>query len=528
MRGPASDPADREAGREGIDAWRARLAGPASLSAIGVASYVAIGLFTLARMPIVWLDEALYTQPAWSFVTGGTFGMTMFPGLQGLDQDNVVFGRIYLGAIALSFKLLGLGPFQARLPSFVAGLAVIYLTYLMGRRLWNARAGVFAAVALAVSPVFLIQTHDARPEMLLLAFFLAALYLAIRSDAELGFRGHLGAGVIAGLAADIHLNGVLVPFVLLAFVAIRGGSRQTSLRRGAAILAGTLLGWMWWGMVHILPDPALFLDQWSSGQSGVLPIQFLGTDLRTVLMAEPLRFLQATLRWWPLAWLMPLGAILGGVILLHHHRDRNVLGVLGAIVVMILLMALVVAHKAPTYAVLVWPFLALLAGRWLTVAAGRAASIGILATTSLASVFALSIVAASQWKGDYDRFVGELRRYIPAGAVVQGEPTYWFGLADHPYIADQYFSGGAPYAETVRQLGIEYIIADEYFFDTVLKVQRMVSEAEVQDFFARYADLVVEIKDPQYGQAAWGQSSEYRNSVYESSIYTTRIYRVRP
>jgi 4-amino-4-deoxy-L-arabinose transferase-like glycosyltransferase len=514
--------------RPEIGAWRSRPTGPAVLGAIAIATYVAIGLLTLARMPIVWLDEPWYTQPAWSFVTNGSFGMPMFAGLHGLDQDNVAFGRIYLGGIAVSFKLLGLGPFQARLPSFVAGLAVIYLTYLLGRRLWNARAGVFAAIALAVSPVFLMQTHDARPEILLLAFLLASLYLAVRSDAKLGIRGHIGAGVIAGLAADIHLNGLLVPFVLLVFVAVRTGHQPILMRRGAAILVGTLLGWMWWGMVHVLPNPALFVDQWSSGLSGVLPIQLLGADLRTVLMAEPLRFLQATLRWWPLAWLMPLGAILGGVILVRHHRDGNALGVLGGIAAMILFMALIVARKAPTYAVLVWPLGALLVGRWLTVAVGRAASIRILVATSLASVFALAVVGASQWQGNYDRFVGQLRNYIPAGATIQGEPTYWYGLADHPYIANQYFGRDAPYAETVRRLGIEYIIADGYFLDTILKVERTVSEAEVQDFLAHHADLVVELQDPQYGHAGWGASSEYQSSAYESAVHTTRIYRVRP
>jgi hypothetical protein len=126
--------------------------------------------------------------------------------------------------------------------------------------------------------------------------------------------------------------------------------------------------------------------------------------------------------------------MIGGVILLRHHRDRNVLGVLGGFAGMILLMALFVAHKAPTYAVLVWPFGALLVGRWLTVAVGRTAAIGTLATTSLASVLALSIVAASEWQGDYDQFVGGLRSHIPAGATIQGEPTYWFGLADYPYM----------------------------------------------------------------------------------------------
>src|SRR3990172_8003814 len=212
------------------------------MTSIVVAAYIAIGLISLARVPIVWLDEPLYTQPAWSLVTNGSLGMPMFSGLHGFDQDNVIFGRIHLGAVAASFKLLGLGPFQARLPSFLAGLAVIYLTYLLGRRLWNARAGVVAAIALAVSPVFVMQTHDARPEILLLAFFLAALYLAVRSDAELGIRGHVGAGAIAGLAADIHLNGLLVPFVLLAFVGLRTGPNRILLRSAAAIVAGTVLG----------------------------------------------------------------------------------------------------------------------------------------------------------------------------------------------------------------------------------------------------------------------------------------------
>ena len=498
------------------------------MTSIVVAAYIAIGLISLARVPIVWLDEPLYTQPAWSLVTNGSLGMPMFSGLHGFDQDNVIFGRIHLGAVAASFKLLGLGPFQARLPSFLAALAVIYLTYLLGRRLWNARAGVFAAIALAVSPVFVMQTHDARPEILLLAFLLAALYLAVRSDAESGLRGHFGAGLVAGLAADIHLNGLLVPFVLLAFVGLRTGPNRILLRSAAAIVAGTVLGWMWWGLVHVMVNPALFLDQWSTGPSGVLPIQLLGADLRTVLIAEPLRFLQATLRWWPLAWLMPLAAIIGGAILLRHHRDRNVLAVLGGIGTMILLMALVVAHKAPTYAVLVWPLLALLVGRWLSVATGKVVGGAILAATSLASVLALSIVAASQWEGDYDHFVGELRTSIPAGATIQGEPTYWFGLADHPYIADQYFSDDAPYAETVRRLGIEYIVVDEYFLDTVLKVQRLANESEVLDFLDRHAELVGEVRDPQYGKAAWGESSTYQNSVYEAGDHVTRIYRVRP
>lgn len=489
-----------------------------------MSAYVGAHLLTLGRMPIVGLDEPQYTEPAWSLASGGHLGTPMFAGLHELEYDNVLFGRIYVGAEALSFKLFGLGPFQARLPEFLAGLVVIVLTYQIGRRLWNDRAGVFAAVALAFSSIFVMQTHFARPEMLLLVFFAASIYLALQSDEGDGYRGLFLAGLVAGLAADVHLNGVLVPFAVLAFVAIRTGRRRILLSKATAGALGTALGWAWWIVAHVAPNPSRFLDQWSSGQAGALPIQLLGTDPRTVLMAEPLRFLQASLLWWPLAWLLPLGAILGGVILLRHHRDRGVLAVLGLIATVFFLMVLFVANKAPTYVVLVWPFAALLVGRWLSVGFGTAAGSGMLVASSMASVVALSTVAVSAWQSDYDRFVGELRTYLPVGATVEGDPTWWFGLADHPYIADLYPLRDAPYGESIRKLGVEYVIVDDYFLDTVLRVQMTAPEAEVQAFLAQHAELIGVLQDPQYGRAAWGANT----GAFVGQNATTRIYRVRP
>lgn len=494
----------------------------AAVAALG--AYVGLHLLTLGRMPMVGLDEPWYTQPAWSFANNGSFGSPMFAGLHGLEYDNVLFGRIYLAIEALSFKFLGLGPFQARLPSLLAGLVVIALTYQIGRTLWNDRAGAFAALGLAFTSIFVMQTHFARPEMLLVAFFVAAIYLALRSDETRGYRGLFFAGLVAGLAADVHLNGVLVPFAVLVFVAIRTGRRRILLARAGAGFLGTLLGWGWWIVAHIALNPSRFLEQWSTGGAGSLPIQILAADPWAVLMAEPLRFLQATLLWWPLAWMLPLGAILGSVILLRHHRDRNVLAVLGVIGTMIVLMVLFVANKAPTYVVLVWPFAALLVGRWLAVAVGRAPAAGLLVMASLASLVALSTVAVSSRHSDYDSFVAELRTYLPAGATVEGDPTWWYGLADHPYIADLYPLRDASYAESIRQLGVEYIIVDDYFLDTVLTVQRPVPEAEVQAFLALHADLIGVLQDPQYGRAAWGANT----GLFPGQNATTRIYRVRP
>ena len=491
------------------------------LAILGFGIYGVVSLLTLARVPIVWVDEPWYAQPAWSLATSGSFGNPMFPDLHGMAESNVAFGRIYLGGVGLILKLLGLGVFQARLLSLVAGLATIYLTFLLGRQLWDARAGAFSAIVLAISPIFVMQTHDARPEILLLAFLLASLNLAVRSDSGIGVRGVIVAGVLAGLAADVHLNGVLVPFVVFAALAARAGSTSTALLRGVALMAGCLIGWGWWMAIHILPDPALFFDQWSNVWSEQLPFQVLAIDPRMVLMAEPLRFLQASLFWWPLAWLTPLAAILSAVILLRHHRDRNVVAIVGGIAATIVFMALFVAHKAPTYAVLVWPLCALLVGRWLTMSPGRRLSAGMLTTAVLASVLALAVVAASAWNGDYGAFIGRLRQVLPEGATVQAPPTYWFGLADHPYVAVEDFAYAGPYAQAVRRLNVDYIIADEYFLETVLKVERIVSEEEVSDFLVKHADLVGEFNDPQYGGPGWELGG------WMGSAHTTLVYRAR-
>jgi 4-amino-4-deoxy-L-arabinose transferase-like glycosyltransferase len=475
-------------------------------------AYVLAGLLTLARVPLVWQDEPWYTQPAWSFATNGTFAEPMFPGLHGLDISNVAYGRIYEVSVATAFTLFGVGPLQARLISFLAGLVVIGFTYLIGRRLWNATAGAIAAVVLAVSPVFVFQTHDARPEILQLAFTVAALWALLRSEDGHRERWLFGAGLLSALAADVHVNGVIAPLTLGAFILVRGG-RPLLGRPLAAFVTGVFSGAMWWLAVHVLPDPRLFLDQWSHYWAPKPPLLGVTNELLTPFLGEVDRYARATLQWWDGAWLLPMVAILAVWIVRRHHPDLATTALVAAASVHVVAMGLIVPNKTAHYAVLVWPFLALFVGRWADVALGARVRTQIVLGVVAASLLALASTTIKVGSADYAGYIARLRAFIPESAIVQGEPTLWFGFADEGYVADHYFKAAGPYGLAVRRLGVTHILIDEFFAQRIVGVS--VDRAEVQQYLDDHATLIGVVHDRFYGSSdLWG-AGDYVTKIYE-------------
>lgn len=67
-----------------------------------------------------------------------------------------------------AYTVLGVGELAARLPSAMAAIGTCVCTYLMGRRLFGPRAGVWAGVALATSLMFAVAGRAATPDSLLI------------------------------------------------------------------------------------------------------------------------------------------------------------------------------------------------------------------------------------------------------------------------------------------------------------------------------------------------------------------------
>lgn len=184
-------------------------------------AYWVVSLSNLTVVPRVYEDEPWQASTGYKLATEGVFGSDMFAGFYNMDKRYYGYLPLHPILLAVSFRLFGLGLFQARFESVVLGLVALALTYALGRRLFRSDAvGVLAVFFLlcartaGVTPsqvsgvLFLDIPRIARYDMVVPVFGLAALHAFLSArprDAPWGFAS---CGALAGLAGLGHLYGV--------------------------------------------------------------------------------------------------------------------------------------------------------------------------------------------------------------------------------------------------------------------------------------------------------------------------------
>jgi len=134
-----------------------------------------------------------------------------------------------------------------------AGLASVWLTYLVGRRMHSPAVGLVAAAILALSPLHIDLSQLVRTDVQMTMFLLLSVYCALPL-AEDYRRGPLVASAaMAGLAGATKWPGMLILLVPLAFILSGPGSlRETAWRVLLSTLAATA--------TLLLVSPYLVLD----------------------------------------------------------------------------------------------------------------------------------------------------------------------------------------------------------------------------------------------------------------------------
>ncbi len=83
---------------------------------------------------------------------------------------------LFFWLLAASHQLIGSWRWSFLLPSLLSGLGTLWLTYDLGRRLWNHRAGLWAAIAVLSALQFVYQFKRAQIDPTLVLFTTLALY----------------------------------------------------------------------------------------------------------------------------------------------------------------------------------------------------------------------------------------------------------------------------------------------------------------------------------------------------------------
>jgi hypothetical protein len=154
---------------------------------------------------------------------------------------------LYTAVAKLGVMLAGNAPWVLRLPAFVVGVAIVPLTYAVGRRLYSPVAAlVGAALAAAATPLVLFSAN-ARGYSFVIAAYLGLLLVAdrIREAGGTARRWTAFALLAAGGAATIPIMlyplGAAAGWFALTVLVERGRAALRPLRQLAAALLGAAL-----------------------------------------------------------------------------------------------------------------------------------------------------------------------------------------------------------------------------------------------------------------------------------------------
>lgn len=174
--------------------------------------------------------------------------------------------------IALSFALLGVNTLALRLPSALLATGAVWLTYLIGKELFDRRAGLIAATLQAFCPALTYLVHGYlfgdHVDVALLFWVEASVYCLTRAMRTGAWGDVLLMGVVQGLAflSKSYLGFAVTGLALTAWLAPRLGlgRREGSHVRGVhllGMLAATLATVAPWSIYCLIHYPHEFLHQ---------------------------------------------------------------------------------------------------------------------------------------------------------------------------------------------------------------------------------------------------------------------------
>jgi len=299
-------------------------------------------------------DEARFPLLAQDILTRSDW---LFPTLNGAVYHNKPLLLAWLIALA-SWPLGYVTQFTAVIPSALAAFATALLIFGLGREMFGAAAGKYAALTAITTQGFFLHGRLPMPDMLMTVFITASLWMLWRM-ARGAPRAWLGFYVFVGLAFWAKGPGGFMPLIVaLAWAAVGrspGRWRALSLPLGLPLLAAIVAPW-----------PLIRLVRHAEGlRQAVVHNQlfwYLPHDVRPGMVAEPVQNAFGILFPWVL--IVPIALVEAARLLRRRGPERDAIFLLVVtLATMFVVIALSQQQRFRYYLPLVAPT-ALLIGWW--------------------------------------------------------------------------------------------------------------------------------------------------------------------
>jgi 4-amino-4-deoxy-L-arabinose transferase-like glycosyltransferase len=406
-------------------------------------------------------------------------------------------------ALALSFKLFGVGLWQARLPSYVARTGAIALVFLLGVRYAGLLAGLLAAVLLLSDNYLFVSGRTVRPEAMVTFFFILTLWLYHQARERKSLLFTLLASLAAAGAMAFHVIGAAAALSLgiLLLLELRlsvwKSARAWCFAAVMAITIGSFVLWIRSDPAHYASFRALYVIRASVPYGEKVSEEMLRYE----------DFLGFTNQRFPLPVKIPIrihiAAAIVAAFLILRRVNRTAALDLAVCAAVTLLWFTFQVNKTARYFSICAPMFALLIA---------IAAVALLKKTTWTRTItcALALVLLSQLAGnalllysfrkaDYGVVTQGLRTAIPQNKSAYGLTTFWLALNDRTY----YAYDRAPFGYAISALRPDYLILNDrvmmygsgYGTDDFKQTRE-----QSNDFAHRFATLVATIPSPFYGK----------------------------
>ncbi|HKP13544.1 MAG TPA: glycosyltransferase family 39 protein [Blastocatellia bacterium] len=191
-----------------------------------VGGFVFVAAQRLGAVPVPEGDEAFTLQVPYEMLNHGKLALPMLRYLGG-NIENVWHSFTPVAFVLMSgfFKLFGFGLEQGRAFNLLTAATTLLMIYLIGRRLFDWRAGLFAVLMMIGDQTFVERSRLLRNDYAAATFALLAFYLFEVARERRSKAFTVASGLAAGAGVMCHTNILYVIIAIGLLILLEDGWR---------------------------------------------------------------------------------------------------------------------------------------------------------------------------------------------------------------------------------------------------------------------------------------------------------------